>query len=282
MDLWYGRPESAGAEFRVRVRRPLFAGERGGRRVDVFETEDLGKVLLLDGRIILAEADAAALREMAVHCSAGALPSIRSVLVAGGGDGNFLYELLRYPSIERVVVAETDTGLIEASRRHFPELGASFDDPRTVVAQEDPVSYARDCRERFDLVLVGHPDAEAPGEGGLGQSFYCDCFRLLSGDGILVHRAGSAFFPQKRREMLRQAGKVKRLFPSYRLCRFELPSAETGAFLLGVASKRYDPVADFNEARWAARGLATSYYNPEIHRASFALPQYLSEALAGI
>lgn len=282
MDLWYGRPESAGAEFRVRVRRPLFAGERGGKRIDVLETEDLGKVLLLEGRIVLAEADAAALREMTVHTAMAVLPAARSVLVAGGGDGNLLAELLRYPGIERVVVAETDPVITEAARRFFPEAGAAFDDPRAQVAQEDPVSFVRDSRERFDLILVDHPEAEGPGEAGLAQAFYCDCFRILSGDGILVHRAGSAFFPQRRRDMLRQAGKVKRLFPGYRLCRLELPSQETGAFLLGFATKRFDPLADFDEARWLARGLSTRYYNAATHRAAFALPQYLVEALAGI
>jgi spermidine synthase len=282
MDLWYGRPEGAGAEFRMRVRRPLFAGERGGRRIDVLETEDLGKILLLDGRIALAEADAAAFREMVVHPALAVLPSARSVLVAGGGDGNLLTELLRHAGIERVVVAESDPGLTEAARRFFPELGAAFDDPRAQVVEEDPLAFVRDSRERFDLILVDHPAAEAPGDPGLGQAFYCDCFRILSGDGMLVHRAGSAFFPQKRRELLRQAGKVKRLFPGYRLCRLELPSAETGAFLLGFATKRFDPLEDYDEARWKALGLSTRYYNPATHRAAFALPQYLVEAMTGI
>lgn len=51
--------------------------------------------------------------------------------------------------------------------------------------------------------------------------------------------------------------------------------------LLGFASKKYDPVKDFEAARWTGRGLATRYYDAEMHAAAFALPRYLAETLAG-
>ncbi|MBL8968474.1 MAG: hypothetical protein JNG85_15830 [Spirochaetaceae bacterium] len=280
MDLWYSRPESPGSDFRVKVRRPLFSAESGSRRLDVLETEDFGRLLLIDGRIALCESDGAAYREMAVHVPLNAHPGIRNVLVAGGGDGSIVSELVRYPSVERIVVAEPDDGIVEASRRWFPEIAAALRDPRVAIVASDAAELARETKERFDLVVVDYDEDEAPSE--LGQAFYCDCFRILSGDGVLVNRAGSALFAHKRRDLLRSAGRLKRLFPIYRLYRAAPPAGEPGELLLGFASKRYEPEEGPEAEAWRRRGIPTSYYNEEIHRAAFALPQYALELAAKI
>ncbi len=279
MDLWYSRTESPGADYRVKVRKPLFSAESGRRRIDVFETEDFGRILVVDGRIALAESDGAAYREMAVHVPLNAHPAVRSVLIIGGGDGAVVAELARYSEIERIVVAEADDGVIETARRWFPETAAAIRDPRVEIEPAEPADYARQTRERFDLVIVDRPEDEGAGE--LGQAFYCDCFRILAGDGILVNRAGDALFPGKRRDVLRSAGRLKRLFPIYRLYRAARPACEPGELLLGFASKRYEPVpAAFDDETWSKRGIATTYYNPAIHAAAFALPQYEAELFA--
>jgi len=282
MDLWYSRQESSGVEFRVKVKRPLFAGERGGRRIDVVETEDFGKVLFLDGTVALTEADSASYREMAVHVPLNSHPTARSVLLAGGGDGDLLLELLRRPDIESVTVAEPESGLLEAIRRWFPDRAAAFENPKARLIDEDPTSFVRGSRERFDLIIVDRPEGDGPGDGGFGQSFYCDCFRILSGDGMLVHRAGGAFFTHNQRDLIKSAGKLKRLFPLYTLYRTEQPSATMGDLFLGLASKRYHPIEDLDAERWKSYGLATRYYNAEYHRAAFALPQRITELLQGV
>ena len=79
-----------------------------------------------------------------------------------------------------------------------------------------------------------------------------------------------------------RAGKVKRLFPIYRLYRASPSAGEPGEILLGFASKRYDPLSDFDESRWENRGIETRYYTPALHRGAFALPRYVEEMLAGI
>ncbi|HRY73904.1 MAG TPA: spermidine synthase [Spirochaetia bacterium] len=280
MDLWYSRPESPGSDFRVKVRRPLFSAESGERRLDVLETEDFGRLLLVDGRIVLAENDGAAYREMAVHVPLNAHPGVRSVLVAGGGDGSVVAELVRYPEVERIVVAEPDDGVVEAARRWFPGIAASLRDPRVRLVAEEAAGFARETKERFDLVIVDRPDDE--GKAELGQAFYCDCFRILSGDGILVNRAGSATFPGRRRDLVRSAGRLKRLFPVYRLYRVSPPAGEPGELLLGFASKRYEPSKGPDEEAWEKRGIATSYYNAALHGAAFALPQYAQELLESV
>jgi spermidine synthase len=279
MDLWYSRNESPSTKWCVRVTRPLFSGEGKSGRVDVLETEDFGRALSVGGCLAFTEGEGFSQREMLVHAPLGVHPNARAAMVVGGRDCGTVAELLRYAQLERIVLVEEDAVVLEAQRRFFPEQASALSDPRVHVAQEDAEGFARGSKERFDVAII-----QSQGNGGeaaLGQSFYCDCFRLLSGDGILVSPAGSAYYAARRRELVSAAGKLKRLFPSYRLYSVESPAAEGGSRLLGFASKKYDPVKDYDGERWARRGLATRYYDADVHRAAFALPRYVAEALEG-
>jgi spermidine synthase len=277
MDLWYTRSESPGTSYCVKISRPLFSGEGERGRVDVFETEDFGRALAVEGSIVATEKDGFAYREMLVHVPLNVHPAARSVLVVGGGDGGALAELTRYPGLERVVVVEDDAILLDTAKRWFPGIASSFSDPRVRLEAVDRTAYVRDSKERFDLIVVDG----CSGGDSFGQPFYCDCFRLLAGDGILVAPCGGAFFPARRRELVSMAGKLKRLFPIYRVYRVEFPSSEVGSRLIAFASKRHDPVRDFDPDAWKARALETRYYDVDMHAASFALPRYLRESLAG-
>jgi spermidine synthase len=279
MDLWYSRNESPSTKWSVRVTRPLFSGEGRAGRVDVLDTEDFGRALSIGGALSFTEGEGFAQREMLVHAPMGVRPGARTALVVGGRDCGTVAELLRYPELERVVLVEEDEVVLEAQRRFFPDLAASLADPRVHVAKEAAEGFARESKERFDVAIV--QSAQEGAQAGLGQSFFCDCFRLLSGDGILVAPAGSGFYSARRRDLVSAAGKLKRLFPIYKLYRVESPAVEGGSRLLGFASKKFDPVADYDGANWAKRGIATRYYDAEVHRAAFALPRYVAEALEG-
>ncbi len=278
MDLWYSRDESPSTKWCVRVTRPLFSGEGKAGRVDVLETEDFGRALSVGGRLALTEKAGFAEREMLVHVPMGVHPNARAALVVGGRDCGTVAELLRYPQLERIVLVEEDAVVLEAQRRFFPELAASLSDSRVRVAQAGAEGFARESKDRFDVAIVG---ATHSGDQALSQSFYCDCFRLLSGDGILVSPAGGAFYPAGRRELVSAAGKLKRLFPIYRLYAVQSPAAEGGTRLLGFASKKRDPLRDYDAGLWAGRGISARYYDAEAHKAAFALPRYVAEALEG-
>jgi spermidine synthase len=274
MELWYSRSASPGANLCIKVRRPLLSHEGSRGRIDVLETEDFGRLLAENGEILVTEADGFAQREMLAHVPLFAHPCPRSVLVAGGSECGVAAEALRHERLERLVVVEEDEVLAEAASRFFPETAIA--DPRANTVKDEVASFVRDSHERFDLII-----ASARVGSILDQAFFCDCFRLLAGDGILVMPCGSAFFPGRRLELLRAVGKLKRLFPIFRLYRVERPSADGGSILIGFASKRQDPVRDFDPSRWESAGISTRYYNAEVHVGAFALPEYVREALTG-
>jgi len=282
MELWFSRSESPGADFRIKIRRPLFSAESQEKRIDVLETADFGRILVLDGRVALSEVGGEAYREMAVHVPLNVHRRAVSALVIGGGDGAVVSELVRYGGLERIRVVEPDEGVIEATRRWFPALAQAFADQRVKIEAQDAAAFVRDTKELFDILIIDDATGDAAGEGPLSQSFFCDCFRILSGDGILVNRAGSALYPQERRELTTRAGKLKRLFPVYRLYRSPEPAGCNNELYLGFASKRYDPLRDFDGDTWQERGIDTRYYSAAMHRAAFALPRAVEELLTGI
>lgn len=279
MDLWFTRGDSEGTKWCIKVTRPLSSMDGNSGRVEAFETEDFGKVLATDGTITLAETEGFAQREMMVHPAMVVHPAVRSALVVGGGDGDLASELLRYPGLERAIVTEDDEAYADAAKRFFPGLAAVLADPRVTLSSARGDSFVRDTRERFDLLLVSARSARR--EGASGQSFYCDCFRALSGDGILVTCLGSASFAERRRELVTTAGKLKRLFPVFRPYAYNSPANGSGPSLLAFASKKYDPLRDFFPERWERASLDTSYYDADQHRAAFALPRYVADAFKG-
>jgi spermidine synthase len=280
MDLWYERSESPGARWGVRVSRPLFSAEGAAGRVEVLDTEDFGRALVVGGALAMTEGGGFAQREMLAHAPLNAHPNARSVLVIGGLDLGTAAEALRYAQVERLVLVEEDEAVLEAQRLCFPTLSKALSDPRARVEAEEAEAFVRDSKERFDLVIVQAAGPEAArGERGFGQEFWCDCFRILSGDGVLTSPAGSAYYAARRRELVAAAGRLKRLFPIYRPYRADSPDAEGGSRILGFASKKYDPVKDFDPERWRGRGLETRYYDAEVHKAAFALPPWIAQIL---
>ncbi len=114
------------------VERILFNRQSAYQHVQVLQTDAFGRMLTLDGLVMLTERDEFVYHEMISHPALCLLPRPRRVLIVGGGDGGTLREVLRYSEIEQVDLVEIDEVVIEAARTCFPELSIAFDDPRAV------------------------------------------------------------------------------------------------------------------------------------------------------
>src|SRR4030095_10859669 len=123
------------------------------QHVEIMETAAYGKVLVLDGRMQSSQADEFIYHEALVHpglLMLDAPPS--SALVIGGGEGATVREILRYPSIRRVVMVDIDAEVVDLCQRYLPEMHqGAFGDPRTEFRAEDARGYLERTSERFDL-----------------------------------------------------------------------------------------------------------------------------------
>ena len=87
MDIWFSQMDTDNVKTSVRVDKQLFSQENDYQRIDVFESKEFGKMIVLDGDIIFSEADEFIYNEMVVHVPMAVHPNVRNVLVIGGGDG---------------------------------------------------------------------------------------------------------------------------------------------------------------------------------------------------
>lgn len=280
MEFWYTEEWTDKVRFSIKVDKQLYSKKSDFQQVDIFESQELGKFLTLDGLMMVNEKDEFIYHDCIVHTPMCVNPNIRKVLVIGGGDGGTVRELTRYPFIEKIDMVEIDELVVRASMEFLPITAHQLKDPRVNLFFEDGVAWvANSADATYDLIIVDSTDPIGPGEGLFTTEFYQNCYRILSQHGILVNQNESPYFAQNAHEMKRAQQKISRIFPISKVYQAHIPTYPSGHWLFGFASKTFDPIQDAKIEEWKALKLKTKYYNTELHIGSFMLPTYVKEML---
>ena len=279
MDLWFSEFHAPDVKHSIRVSRHLYSGKSEYQQIDIFETPEFGKVLTLDGNVMLTERDEFIYDEMITHVPMSVHPKVRDVLVIGAGDGGVVKELARYESIERIDLVEMDPQVVEACRIYLPENASRLDDSRVHITYDNALRFIRRCNNRYDLIIVDSNDPFGPSEGYFTKEFYGICFNALREDGIMVNQQGSPFYKHDAEAMQRSHKRIVSTFPISRVYQAHIPTYAAGYWLFGFASKKYHPVDDFDAKKWLDLHLRTRYYTTKLHIGAFYLPAYLEEML---
>lgn len=247
--------------------------------IDVYDTTWFGRVMVIDGFVMLSERDNFLYHEMMSHPALFSHPDPRRVLIVGGGDCGTLREVVKHPGVERVTQVDIDERVTRVSEQFFPALCEANDDPRVELAFADAVQWVADTAAgELDLVIVDSTDPIGPGEGLFGESFYRDCHRALAAGGLLVQQSESPLahldsILGPMHEAMRAAG-----FHAPRPLHFPQPVYPTGWWTATLAGR--DGAVTFARSRDAeAPGFHTEYYTAEIHRAALAQPAFVRRAL---
>lgn len=261
--------------FRLSLRetRLIHAGATAFQSIRLFENPSFGRVLMLDGAIQLTEADEFIYHEMLAHVPLLAHGAARRVLLIGGGDGGLAREVLKHRTVERLVMVEIDSSVIDFAKAHLPAISNGvFKDPRLEIVIADGADYLATATEKFDVVLVDGPDPVGPGVALFTERFYAAAARRLDAAGILVTQNGMPFAqPDELRDTMQM---FHGLFTDTACYLTTVPSYSGGPMAFGWGTNgvaRQVPLAIL-EARLAASGIVPSYYTPEVHKAAFALP----------
>ena len=182
-------------------------------------------------------------------------------------------EVLRHRAIEPVTLVEIDAGVVEFSKQYLPSLSAgAFDDVRLNLVIADGAAFMRDSTETFDVIISDSTDPIGPGEVLFTDSFYGHVKNRLATGGIFVTQNGVPFM---QADELSGTMRAFRTLWSDATCYLAtVPSYAGGPMAFGwgtdTAAREVDLVV--LETRFAATGIATRYYTPEVHKAAFALP----------
>lgn len=282
MELWFTEKHTPDVNFSIRVDQQLCSMQSDFQRIDVFDSQEFGRFLTLDGYMMLTEKDEFIYHEMITHVPMAVHPDPKNILVIGGGDGGVVRELARYQSVQSIDIVEIDSMVVEVCKKYLPFTACSLDDPRVKISYADGIKFIRQREAEYDIIIVDSTDPFGPGEGLFTKEFYGSCYKALRDDGIMVNQHESPFYPEDATAMQRAHKRIAKSFPISRVYQAHIPTYPSGHWLFGFASKKYHPIKNMNPQKWEHLGITTAYYNTKLHSGSFCLPTYVEDMLKDV
>lgn len=262
-----------------RFQRRLLSMRTRHQDLELLESAQLGRTLRLDGRFMTSEKDEFFYHEALVHPAALVHPFPERALILGGGDGGAAEELLKHGSVERVTLVDLDAEVIEVARRELAGIHrGALDDPRVRILCEDGGLFVDATEDSYDLVLLDLTDPETPAGPLYTQAFMARLKRILAPGGAVVLHLGAPFFEGGQvRALVRSLRETFKIVSPYGL-HIPLYGAYWG---MAVASDDLEPLSPspLELADRLRRRAITDlrYYNPSVHAALFALPNFYRE-----
>ena len=275
MELWYSEQEAELIRTSFNVEKVLFSGKSEFQTLDVVETKPYGTMLLLDGLVMITDVDEFVYHEMISHIPVCLHANPKKVVVIGGGDGGTVRELLKYPSIEEIILCEIDGLVIEKSKEFFPEVACGLDDKRVKVHVADGVAFMQTLKNSVDIVLVDSTDPIGPGEGLFSRAFYKSVADSLRTNGLMAAQSECPWF--KREVFSRIMSNIRGGFAHHKTYVASIPTYPRGFWSWTIGSQKpIDPQSfDRNKFKIVSAGL--NYLTEELMTAAFAIPKFLKD-----
>lgn len=282
MELWFSEAHTPHVKLSIRVDKQVYSGQSDFQRIDVFDSPEFGRFLVLDGYMMLTEKDEFIYHEMMTHVPMAVHPQVKDVLIIGAGDGGVVRELTQYPEIEQIDMVEIDEMVVKVCKEYLPQVACRLEDPRLTIHYADGLKFVRTRQNAYDLIIVDSTDPFGPGEGLFTREFYGNCYKALREDGILVNQHESPYYTEDALACQRAHKNIVQSFPISRVYQAHIPTYPSGHWLFGFASKKYHPLKDLDEKRWNERGMKTKYYTTMLHKGAFYIPAYVEELLKNV
>ncbi|WP_054951153.1 polyamine aminopropyltransferase [Numidum massiliense] len=271
MELWYTEKQTPQLGITMKVAQTLHTEKSAYQQIDILETEQFGRMLVLDGMVMTTEVDEFVYHEMIAHVALHTHPHPENVLVVGGGDGGVIREVIKHPGVKRATLAEIDRRVVELSRQYLPQISSGLSDERVTVQFVDGVRHIEEYANAYDVIIIDSTEPVGAAVGLFQKPFYEGVFRALKADGIMAAQTESPWF---NRDLIRGVyRRVSEVFPLARLYAANVPTYPSGLWTFTIGSKTYDPLAVDPESLPL---LDTKYYTPALHRACFQLPEFVA------
>jgi len=265
----------------------VLADERSKfQHIRIFDTVANGRVMTLDDIVQITSRDESAYADMLTHLPILEHGKVERVMIVGGGDLSIADEALKHKSVKQVVLVDIDGQVIELCKKLLSSVNAkAFKDRRMTIEVADAFEYLgrKENKNRFDLIIADRPDPVGPGKALFGETFYDRVKGALKKGGYATFQTGVPFYqPGEITEALTE---LKAFFPRSGLYLTVVPTYIGGFMALSWASKGGRPLGTRAGIKKAASAykrakLKCDYYNPEIHAAAFALPEWIKKLVS--
>jgi spermidine synthase len=205
------------------------------QQLEVVHLDGYGLCMILDGKVQLAQSDEHVYHELLVHPACVIHGDPRRCLILGGGDGCAARELLRYPSMEEVIVVDIDEQVLELFKGQYREINSgAFNDPRVKVYCQDAMDFLERDGSSYDIIISDLTEPYDPAEiaGDLSVHVYSEkayrtILQRLNDHGVFVCQTGGILYqPHYDRYHFRILEGIKEVFPHVATAYEFVPSFE--------------------------------------------------------
>lgn len=250
------------------VDKKIYSGKSKFQKIDVFETEKFGKILVLDDFIQLSTRHEFVYHEMLVHPAFFCHKNPEKILIVGGGDGGVLREVVKYGSVKEILMVDIDKKVTEISKKYLSSVPEkAFSDKRLRLFNGDALSFVKKYKNYFDIIIDDLTDPSGPSLFLWNRKFYRDISEALKKDGIASFQ--TAYLNEKFATSSRE--EIKKVFRYFRVHKAYVGCFPFDEHTFSLASEG----ADFKKnnyktvkKKFQRLKIKTRYYNPKVHFSS--------------
>lgn len=274
---WFTEKDTPyGSAFSLHLDSKLHEEQTPFQKIAIYKTTEFGHLMVIDDFIMLSERDNFIYHEMMAHPILFTHPNPQRIAIIGGGDCGTLREVLKHQQVQQVTQVDIDERVTRLAEQYFPSLCEFNQDPRVTLHFSDGIQWMAEASEKcLDVIIVDSTDPVGPGEGLFDVAFYQNCRRALKADGLLVQQSESPLLHLTLLKSMHQAMQTAG-FQTTRTLQFPLCVYPSGWWTATLAGN--SDLTNFRLVAVENKTFPTYYYNAEVHRASFALPNFLQEA----
>ncbi len=165
---------------------------------------------------------------------------------------------------------EIDKAVINISKKFFPNVSESLDDPRVSIINEEGANYVRFCNTFYDIIIIDSTDPFSIGQSLFKESFYSYLKKILKFGGIIVSQSESMFYD---RDLIKEMHKFKKKYFKYVKYYYTMvPTYPSGTIGFQFCSEM-----DYSQRKNNLDKIdGLKYYNSSIHSSSFVTPNFIS------
>jgi spermidine synthase len=258
-----------------KMKKKLYAKRSKYQMVEVWETEKHGNLMALDGCYMVSTAEEFVYHDMLTHIPLFAHPNPENILVIGGGDGGTVREAMRHKGVKSIDFVEIDEDVYTVSKKYFPALVKGLEqDKRVHFMFGDGIKFVKESKNKYDVILVDGTDPSDIAGGLFSSEFFQDVHNALKKDGIMVMQSEDPFYDADIIKNVQD--RLKKIFKKAGLYLAFIPIYPSGMWSFSYASKSHDLNVIKNKKSKIGK---CKYYTPELHKAAFALPQFVQDRI---
>jgi spermidine synthase len=205
---------------------------------------------------------------MIAHLPLASHPNPEKVLVIGGGDGGVVREVLKHSSVKQVVLCDIDEAVVRVSKTYLPHMSALLSDPRVTVFIGDGFKFLAEHEGTYDAIITDSSDPVGPAATLFEKPYFKLLHDSLRPGGHISTQGECLWLHLPLIKDLRET--TKGLFAVSEYAYTTIPTYPSGQIGFIVCSK--EAGRDLRTPVREVKGC--KYYNKEVHKVAFVLPEF--------